>query len=71
MQRRGDIKKNVKKNIFSVQLVNLKIKLTVCKVRIVIILFSVKKHIGINQNRAPAKEMHLKISADWSKTDCI
>src|SRR3978361_1986049 len=37
MQRRGDIKKNVKKN--SVQFVNLKITLTVCKVRVVIILF--------------------------------
>ena len=48
---------------------NLKIKLTVCEVRKVIILFSVKKHIGIDQNLAPAKEMHLLyflVSANWS-----
>jgi len=50
MQRRGDIKKNVKKK--SIQFPNLKIKLRVCEVRKVIILFSVKKYIGINQNLA-------------------
>ena len=52
-------KEKLKKIYFFVTIHNLKIKLTVCEVRIVINLFSVKKHMGFNQNLAPAKEMHL------------